>query len=175
MQRILALLFLFLLLPCASYASDGYYATFEGRISLTGSEPLIKTIIHVGDGDLYTLSGSLAEELKALSRFRVVVTGRVSAPTYPSTEGHMLVEDYSLAPLTLDEGRHWVLGVLRRSGESFVMVGDNQVIYTISNPEVLDTFDHIDRRALLIGTMQCTGNYSATLHIESFKIIGAKP
>lgn len=172
MKWFLPVILLLFFISTSAQASDDYYVTFEGRVSLTGSEPFIKILIHAEDDNYYTLSGPLVEELRDLSRFRVLVTGPVSTPIYPGTEGDMSVEKYTIKSPYHHEEKRWILGYLRRSRDQLVMVGNDQVIYRITNPEVLGTFKHEDRKALLIGSLEFTSKYSALFLVESFKILG---
>lgn len=165
------LLLLILFFTCSTALGDVvYYSTFEGRVSLTGSEPLIKVLIHVGD-QVYTLSGPLSGQLGNLSRFRVLVTGAVSKSIYPNTKGDMVVHDYTLINPFFSEEKNWVLGYLRRSLDQLVIIGRDQVIYTITNPQVLEHFTYVDGKALLMGQIEYGRSYTASLTIESFKIL----
>lgn len=171
MRSFLLMLLLVTLFSGIAWAHEPYYATLDGRISLAGSEPLIKVLIQVGEEGLYTLSGPLSRELQSLSRFRVLVTGKISGALYPGTLGDMEVETYSLLDPYYGKERHWVLGSLRRCQEDLVLVGDDQVIYTLLNASVVGGFDGVNKRVLLVGVVEFTGNYAALLQVETFKFL----
>lgn len=172
MRTFVLLSLVFFLFAGTVQASEAYYSTYRGRVFLTGSEPLVQVMIQAGDGSVYSLSGPLLAEMRQLSRFSILVTGKVSAAVYPNSQGNILVEAYSLAMSDSDAERGMVLGTLRRSRDQLVMVGDDQVIYLIENPEVLQYFTYMDSRALLVGMIVCSGHYEGLITITSFKILG---
>lgn len=154
-----------------SLASDTYYATYQGQISLVGSEPFIQVILSIGDRIAYTLSGPFVTELKHLSRFKVLLTGEVSPSRYPGTRGDIKVYIYSLLnPYGRAKG-DWAVGYLRPSGTDLVVVGEDQVIYRVANPQVLEAFDYEHKKVLVVGVGEETGEYTATLRVETFKFL----
>jgi len=167
----LAAVLIVLLLPTVTSAPEHIsYITVEGRISLQGSEPLIEPVLITKEEKVYSLSG-LVEELKRLSGARVRVTGGLNKSRLPRTEGDIKVETYKLLDPGLKTDVSWAMGKIREAKKEVVLIGEDQVIYTLKELSVSQKEKLIGTKAVLIGTLCFHGRFKADIKVDSYKIL----
>jgi len=145
-----------------------YYTTITGEINSIGTGEVNKLVL-IKDKKIYTLSGNLIKELKQLRNIKVRITGGVASANYPDTDGDIDVIKYNI--VKPNNNKNWAFGKIYQSSENNVLIENNQVIYEISNLEILNVKNYKNKKFLLIGYTKFYSDYYAKLKISSFIII----
>jgi len=154
-------------------ASSEYkeFVTLEGKLSLSGSEPLVKIMFSPEGKGPYTVSGPYAEELKHLSGARVKITGGLENSKFPGTKGNIDVIDYELKDPGVSEEIDWAWGLLQKTQKGMVLIGEDSVIYQLTNYQDLG-FEKINNaKVILMGQITKPENYQALIKVESYKVL----
>jgi len=148
-----------------------YYTTITGEINSIGTGEVNKLVL-IKDKKIYTLSGNLIKELKQLRNIKVRITGGVASANYPDTDGDIDVIKYNIVkPNNNNNNKNWAFGKIYQSSENNVLIENNQVIYEISNLDILNVKNYKNKKFLLIGSTKFYSDYYAKLKISSFIII----
>lgn len=148
-----------------------YYATLKGKLRITGSEPFVKLMLISSADEVYSLSGDLATELRKIPDSVVRVTGEVSESTLPRASGDINVKNYTLIDPGYNQQAEWALGKIHDSKEGFVLVGEDQIIYSLINASDLNLSKYENSKILLIGDVEFHGDYCAEMKVEGYKIL----
>ena len=149
------------------------YVTLTGKISLTGSEPLVIPVI-TAEETSYSLSGEYRGELRRLSGAEVKITGKIMKAVYPLTEGDLQVSDYRIMDPGSPQNLDWAAGELGRDCKGLVIVGDDQIIYRLENIEVFSLQEKVGSRLLIAGSIKAEKNHQVIMEVKSYKMLREK-
>ena len=172
---ILFFLLIMILPPGILACEEGHcqYVTVPGKLSLTGSEPLVVPII-IAEEIAYSISGVQRKELMKLSGAEVKITGKLAKAVYPRTEGDIQVSSYRIIDPGLPRHLDWAAGELQIDCEGLVIVGDDQIIYRLDGVEKLSLPEKPGSRLLVAGNIKFREKYKAFMEVKSYKMLQEK-
>lgn len=173
------IILLILLTPLRIFASNGtdsesFFVTVEGKLILTGHEPFTNLNIKVNQDSYYSLSGEYLEELKNLTNTVVRITGIAKRPGPPHTIGKIEVLDYSLIQPKGNIRSSWIFGKMYKSSVGYILIDQDQTIYTLVNAEDLGLDRYTGSKILLFGNTNLYNQFYGEMKVEGYNLIKEK-
>ncbi|MGP3778184.1 hypothetical protein ACTWKD_05050 [Halanaerobium saccharolyticum] len=155
----------------ANENNKSFFATLEGKLLMSGNEPFTNLLIKVNRYNSYSISGEYLSELKKLSGATIRITGLVQKSKVPGTAEDIKVIEYTIVSPKNNLKSNWSVGKIYSSESGYVLIGDDQIIYNLTNAEVLDLEVYEHTKVLLFGDIDYYNDFYADFSIQGYNVL----
>ncbi len=151
--------------------NKSFFTTLEGKLLMSGNEPFVNLLIKVNKYKAYSISGEYYNELKKLSGATIRITGLVQKSKVPGTSGEVKTIRYSIISPKENLRSEWAVGKIYSSESGYVLVGDDQIVYNLTNIENIDLKVYEQTKILLFGEIDYYNDFYADFNIQGYNLL----
>lgn len=161
-----------LMLSLSAATMAGNVTVLQGTLSLLGNEPFTFMQLQTDRGELYRISGQLADELREVGQGYVVKVAGTIGPAAPPLDGTLEVYQYKIVALQSPGGdkKPFVGRVVVDSDDTY-LISDDLTVYLLQGIAVHGLREMPGARLCVVGKTSRSRTKIKTLTVAFYNVI----